>query len=129
MRRLPKGGLRLAEAHAINCGQKEKKLASPNTLRRPSKPATTYIGPVQPTGDQWGFHFYQPASNPYTPLWFAAPTKSAATSLRTKLAKQPAAFLVPTPELLDAIKETVSMALNGFDKPAHDAPSSSQGEV
>ena len=85
-------------------------MAEPNTIRRPAKPQPTYIGPVQEaTGSLWHFPFYQPTANATTPIWFAQPTKTLATSLRNKLGKQPQAFLV-SQELLEAIRLSITHA-------------------
>lgn len=84
-----------------------------NTIRRPTKPAPTYIGPVVEAAEgQWQFPFYQPTANMFTPIWFAQPSKSLATSLRSRLGKQPQTFLV-SEELLDAIRQSVSQAHSG----------------
>ena len=93
----------------LSAKRQEVKLAEPNTIRRPQNPSPTYIGPVLEAGGQWGFHFYQPALNSSTPIWFAQPSKADATLLRNKLAKQPQAFHVTQP-LLEAIKHSIQEA-------------------
>jgi hypothetical protein len=91
-------------------------VAEANTIRRPAKPQPTYIGPVIEQGAQWGFHFYQPALNANTPIWFAQPTKAEASKLRNQLGKQPQAFLVTQP-LLEAIRQSITEAQSSTTDP------------